>query len=96
MKAEFAIFCFFYCAYAYAIVQMAGSEDNFGNLVLSFHHVGLRVNSVPQAWRQGPLPAEPSPQPKSFHLLQTSGDVRIAGQKTAAFGTLKHKANSEL
>lgn len=49
-------------------VWVCRSEDNFLVLVLSFHHVGVRVELRFQTWQQALLLTEPSHHPASCFL----------------------------
>lgn len=70
----------------HVIACMWGSENSFGDLVLSFSRVCFRDQS--QVIRL---------DSRCLSLLShLPGDVSIAAQRTAALGRVKLKANSEL
>lgn len=45
------------------MVHVHRSKDNLWELALSFRGVGTGTNTVPQAWKQAPLPSQLSQPP---------------------------------
>lgn len=72
--------CFFVCVcdvFAHTC-RSSGAEDNLWELVLSFYHESQGSNASGEAWRQAPLPPEPTCWILVFFFKDSIPEPRLA------------------